>query len=355
MRTTAVLMLALAAPSAAGQPAESMRRAVSATVRIVAGAFDADGQFAGQTWGSGVIISAEGLVLTNHHVVFGEDGRRQPQVWAGLVDPDRQFVPPNRAVPLQVVRTDPARDLVLARLPRREGGGYPHLRLGETSSIYYGSRLHIIGFPSVGGPTTTVTEASVLGMDEGEGWIKVDGGLMRGVSGGAAVDERGDLIGIPTRVVADQQVPFFGDQDVPMGSMMMGAVGFVRSIDEVRAFLGASVNSPTPVPAIAFPAPAGTIAVRGAVTDKASGKAIPGAVVGFLRPGSSPAPGEIRGEDLVAFAKADFEGRFALNRKVREGRYVVKVVHPQYRSLVQSVDVTRDQSVFDVTLAREGQ
>lgn len=353
MRNAAVLILALAAPVAAAQPAEAVRRAVPATVRIVAGAFDADGQFAGQSWGSGVIVSPEGLVLTNHHVVFGDDGRRQPQVWAGLVDPGQAFVPPNRALPLQIVRTDAARDLVLARLPRREGG-YPHLRLGDASTLYYGSRLHIVGFPSAGGPTTTVTEASVLGMDEGEGWIKVDGGLMRGVSGGAAVDERGELVGIPTRVVADQAVPFFGDQDVPMGSVVMGAVGFVRSVDEVRAFLANTPAPSAPAPEFSLPSVPGTISVRGGIKDEATGKVIPGAVVGFLRPGASPAAGDIRREDLVAYAKADFQGRFVLNRKVREGRYKVKIVHPQYRSLVKDIEVTREHFDFDVTLVREG-
>ena len=350
--TLAALALAAGPASARADDAGPVRRAVSATVRILTGSFGPEGQFRGQTSGSGVIISADGRVLTNHHVVFPEGGKQPfPQVWAGLVDDKLGFAPPSRAVRLKFLAADPALDLALLEIQTKageKGGPYPFLPMGSTAELFYGSRLRVVGFPAAGGPTTTVVETTVLGIDEEAGWIKVDGGIMRGVSGGAALSEKGELVGVPTQVQADQEVPFLGDGNVPMGTIVLGTVGYVRSIEAVRTFLHRVADGPLPDPG-AQP----LLRVKGLVTDKDSKKPISGAVIGLLTPQASGGSGEIDAGDLLAYGRSGADGSFVANRVCRPGSYLVKVVHPQYKTLVRRVTVDAKNTDFEVTLLKE--
>jgi hypothetical protein len=67
-----------------------------------------------------------------------------------------------------------------------------------------GDSLVIGGFPGVGGDTLTVTTGTVAGFELGDLLIKVDAAIFHGNSGGAALDSRGRLIGIPTSIAADE-------------------------------------------------------------------------------------------------------------------------------------------------------
>jgi serine protease Do len=350
--TLAVLALAAVPASARADDTTAVRRAVAATVRILTGSFGPEGQFRGQTAGSGVIISPDGLALTNHHVVFPEGGNKPfPQIWAGLVDERLGFAPPSRAVRLKFLAADPTLDLALLEIQAkdgRKGGPYPFLPMGSTAELFYGSRLRIVGFPGAGGPTTTVVETTVLGMDEEAGWIKVDGGIMRGVSGGAALNERGELVGVPTQVQADQEVPFLGDGNVPMGTVVLGTVGYVRSVEAARGFLRRSADGTVPGPE-AQP----LLKVKGVVIDKESKKPVQGAVIGLLTPQASAGAGDIDAGDLLAYSRSGADGGFVANRGCRPGSYLVKVVHPQYKTLVRRVSVDANNTDFEVTLQKE--
>ena len=343
--------LACGAGAARGQEErasqEGLRRAVLATVRIITGEASA-GEFVGQATGSGVIIDPKGLVVTNHHVVFRPDGAPYQQAWAGLVDPHNQRQAPNRAVRLKVVADDAKSDLtVLQIVGDASRGPYPFLRFGSSDVLSYGSTVSLVGFPVSGGTTTTVTRAGVVGMDERDGWIKVDGGMMHGVSGGAAVDERGDLVGIPTMVQADQQVPFFGDDEMPQGSLTLGSVGFVRSVEALRRLLyGNSVVQP---PA---PAPAG-LSVTGNVVEKGTGRPVAGATIGVLVQNAAGPETYISRRELLAYARSDSGGAFALNRLLRPGTYLIKVVRPGYKTLITELTVDARNTEFDVEVVRE--
>lgn len=188
--------------------ADAVQQAVLATVHILTGAMDAaSGEFEGKGSGSGVIISPEGLVLTARHVVFQKNVPAR-EVWAGLVDGRNPRLPPTRVKRMKIVAEDAALDLALLRIESKRGGEsaerFPFLRLATSDDLVFGSPLSVVGFPAAGGATTTVTSVNVVGFDARQGWIKVEGSVMQGASGGAAVNERGELVGIASQVAADR-------------------------------------------------------------------------------------------------------------------------------------------------------
>jgi S1-C subfamily serine protease len=253
-------------------------------------------------------------------------------------------------VRLKVVADDAKSDLtVLQIVGEASRGPYPYLRFGSSDALTYGSIVSLVGFPIAGSATTTVTRAGVVGMDERDGWIKVDGGMMHGVSGGAAVDERGDLIGIPTMVQADHHVPFFGDDDMPQGSLTLGTVGFVRSVEALRRFLSANAATQPLVPA---PPQAG-LSVSGTVVEKGTGRPVAGATIGLLVKNAAEPQTYISRVELLAYARSGSGGAFALNRLMSPGTYLIKVVHPDFKTLISELTVNPGNTEFDVEVVRE--
>ena len=139
--------------------------------------------------GSGVIVSDNGYILTNHHVVESVD-----QIEVALADA--------RKVPARVVGTDPDTDLAvlkidLPRLPTITFGNPEHVRVGDV--------VLAIGNPFGVGQTVTLGIVSALGRTQlgittFESFIQTDATIQPGNSGGALVDANGNLIGINTAI-----------------------------------------------------------------------------------------------------------------------------------------------------------
>src|SRR5207244_9550044 len=105
---------------------------------------------------------------------------------------------------------------------------FPSIEIGDSRKIKLLEDLFIIGFPEKGGSTVTVNRGVVEGRDLLGNWIKTDARVIHGNSGGAAVTSDGKLVGIPTKVVADEQ-PIDKDGDgFPDDYRRYGAVGFLR-------------------------------------------------------------------------------------------------------------------------------
>jgi putative serine protease PepD len=114
---------------------------------------------------------------------------------------------------------------------------FPTLPMGDSDTVSIGDELVVIGFPGlpapgtqaqVGGATVTLTRGTVSGFLEDEagrlrGWIKTDAEINPGNSGGMAINERGELIGIPTIVVSGREVT--------------GKIGVIRPINLARPLI----------------------------------------------------------------------------------------------------------------------
>ena len=139
--------------------------------------------------GSGVIVSPEGILLTNNHVV--ED--------AGEIDVQ---LSDGREVRAEVVGTDPETDLAVLRIPLAR---LPAITLGRTQDLHVGDPLLAIGNPFNVGQTVTAGIVSALGrnglgLSTFESFIQTDAAINPGNSGGALVNAQGHLVGINTAI-----------------------------------------------------------------------------------------------------------------------------------------------------------
>jgi Do/DeqQ family serine protease len=148
--------------------------------------------------GSGVIVSPDGLVLTNGHVVTGESGRislRQlPAVSVALAD--------KRELQAAIVGVDPATDLALLKI---DAGRLPTIPWGDSSRLRVAEWVLAIGNPFQLNQTVTLGIISALGRTNVgiatyEDFIQTDAAINPGNSGGALVNARGELIGINTAI-----------------------------------------------------------------------------------------------------------------------------------------------------------
>lgn len=172
-------------------------------------------------WGSGTIIDPNGYILTNHHVTDVSDlidqVKDRPDVkilegkMAVFITTDTDN-PPTPTYVADVVADAPELDLAVVKITEDLSGhdvsneelGLPFLPLGDSSKLKLGQKVNIFGYPAIGGETITYTSGDISGFTfeagvEGRAWIKTSATISGGNSGGTAVDEQGNLIGVPTR------------------------------------------------------------------------------------------------------------------------------------------------------------
>ena len=153
--------------------------------------FQAPREHAEKALGSGVIVSPEGYILTNNHVVDGATS-----VVVTLHD-KRQFK-------AHVIGTDARTDIAVIKI---DGSDFPSLTLGDSSKVEVGDVVLAIGNPYGVGQTVTggivsATGRSGLGIEQVEDFIQTDAAINPGNSGGALVDDEGHLVGINTAILA---------------------------------------------------------------------------------------------------------------------------------------------------------
>ena len=143
--------------------------------------------------GSGVLVSPEGYVLTNHHVISDAD-----EIDIALSD--------GRKVKAQVIGSDPETDIAVLKIEAKQ---LPTpITLGKVESVHVGDVVLAIGNPFGVGQTVTSGIVSALGRDHVgintfENFIQTDAAINPGNSGGALIDTRGNLIGINTAIYSN--------------------------------------------------------------------------------------------------------------------------------------------------------
>jgi len=144
-----------------------------------------------QSLGSGVLVSADGLVLTNDHVIHGAIDIKV------LLSDKREFK-------ARVLGSDPMTDIAVLKIEAKNH--LPALPLGNSDSVQVGDFVLAIGNPFGVGQTVTMgivgaTGRGGLGIQDYEDFIQTDAAINPGNSGGALIDARGHLIGINTAII----------------------------------------------------------------------------------------------------------------------------------------------------------
>jgi serine protease Do len=148
--------------------------------------------------GSGVIVSPDGYVVTNNHVVVPEPGGTRPQVSVILAD--------KRELPAKIVGLDPQTDLAVLKIDARN---LPTIPWGDSAHLKVAEWVLAIGNPfGVFSQTVTLgivsaTGRTVEGLDAYEDFIQTDAAINRGNSGGALINSRGELVGINTAIYSE--------------------------------------------------------------------------------------------------------------------------------------------------------
>ncbi len=185
--------------------------------------------------GSGVIVDADGYILTNNHVIKDAD-----QIKIKLAD-KREFNG-------RVIGTDPKTDLAVVKINATH---LPFLKWGDSDKLEVGDTVLAVGNPY--GLNQTVTSGIVsatgranVGIADYEDFIQTDAPINPGNSGGALVNVRGELVGINTAIFSTSG----GYQGIGFaipGSMAKVVMrGLIRNGKIVRGWLGVSIQAVTP-------------------------------------------------------------------------------------------------------------
>ncbi|RFC42450.1 MAG: serine protease Do/serine protease DegQ [Verrucomicrobia bacterium] len=206
--------------------------------------------------GSGVIISPDGYILTNNHVVEGAD-----ELKVGLAD-DREFI-------AKVIGTDPKTDVAVIKI---EAENLPILTLADSDKLRVGDVVFAVGNPLGVGQTVTSGIVSAkgrnqLGLLEGgyESFIQTDAAINMGNSGGALVDAKGRLVGINSAIISNTRGSIGLGFAIPINLASSVLQSLIATGTVSRGFLGVSAQTVIADDAAALGLPAGT---RGAmITD----------------------------------------------------------------------------------------
>jgi len=185
--------------------------------------------------GSGVIVSPDGYIMTNNHVVEGADELT-------VVLPDK------RRFKAKIVGTDPRSDLALVKI---DATGLPTLAWGDSSKLRVGEIVLAIGTPF--GLTQTVTMGIVsavgranMGIVDYEDFIQTDAAINPGNSGGALVNLKGELVGIPSAIFS-QTGGYMGIGFAIPSNMAKSVMTSLQKHGRVvRGWIGVSVQELTP-------------------------------------------------------------------------------------------------------------
>ena len=190
--------------------------------------------------GSGVIVSPDGYILTNNHVVEGAE-----KIEVELAD--------RRRLTAKTIGTDPRSDLAVIKI---EGSGFPTLPIGDSNKAEVGDLVLAIGNPLGVGQTVTMGIISAKGRTTTrsgdptsapyEDFLQTDASINRGNSGGALVNLRGELIGIPSQIYSSTGGSIGIGFAIPANQARSVMDQLIKGGKVRRGKLGVTVASVTP-------------------------------------------------------------------------------------------------------------
>lgn len=265
--------------------------------------------------GSGVIVSPEGFILTNNHVI-----ESAAQIEVALAD--------GRKVPGKLVGTDPETDLAVLKVDLRD---LPAITLGKLDNAKVGDVVLAIGNPFGVGQTVTMGIVSALGrnhlgINTFENFIQTDAAINPGNSGGALVNTDGHLLGINTAIYSRSGGSLGIGFAIPVTTVKTVMEAIIRNGQVVRGWIGVEPQDITPELAESFGLrkSSGTIiagVLKGGPADKAGVR--PGDIL--LAVGENPVTDTVSMLNLVAQLRPGETVRLTVLRRAEEASLPVVV------------------------------
>jgi serine protease DegQ len=232
--------------------------------------------------GSGVIVSTDGIILTNNHVVEGAD-----EIEVILNDSRRTIA--------KVIGTDPDSDLAILKITLDK---LPAIVLGNSDSLQVGDQVLAVGNPFGVGQTVTSGIVSALGRNQlgintFENFIQTDAAINPGNSGGALVDVNGNLQGINTAIYSRSGGSLGIGFAIPVSTAKQVMEGIVKDGVVTRGWIGVEPQDLSPELAVTF----------GIKNSSKSGEALQGVIItGVLQGAPAAKAGIVPGDIIVSIA-----------------------------------------------------
>lgn len=215
--------------SASSTPGQDAYRAV---VKIKTYVLGKDFSLVEVAEGSGIIISSDGLVLTNHHVIsyeneFGEDEKKVGLQVCLTTDISKE---PNCYYGAKLISKDKTLDLALIKIQPlvnitdvpglHDGTAFNSLELSSSDTTSINDEITALGYPGIGEGTITITKGVISGKTEkyNKQWLKTDAVTSFGNSGGAAINKDGRVVGITSAAHSD----------------LAGSLGYIISVSSIN-------------------------------------------------------------------------------------------------------------------------
>ncbi|MDX2237369.1 MAG: Do family serine endopeptidase [Hyphomonadaceae bacterium] len=276
-----------------------------------------DGAPQATSLGSGFVVSADGVVVTNYHVIEGAE------TIAVIFQSGEQ-------APARILGVDRATDLAVLRVDL--GRPLPFAALGDSDAARVGDLVLAIGNPfGLGGTVTSgIISARNRNIDAGryDDFIQTDASINRGNSGGPLFNMRGEVIGVNTAIVSPTGASVGVGFAIPSAQISQVIRHIVAYGEVRRGWLGVRLASVTP-----------EIAQRNALPQQG------GAVITRITPDSPAARAGLRAGDVVV--------RFA-GRAIADGRSLTRMVAEAEVGGAAPIDIVREgrRMTMAVTIAR---
>lgn len=272
----------------AGNKGFNLQKISKSTIKL----YTLDDNFNVIAMGSGTIVNKDGYILTNFHCV-GENGslyNSEGYVAIAITDDVKTNIQPQylaqyrsgvEYLDLAVVKI--VTDLNWNSVSARDLNLSP-VTISDSDIVELGDIINILGYPGVGGETITFTAGHVSGFIDEDGdseidWIKTDAVVNHGNSGGTAINNKGEMIGVPTAKIvgADNDIMFY-----------LKPINQALPVLEDAIAQGDDPNLPvpqTPGPGVEPPVYETVIAISGRIVDSYTIKPIRGAAFVLLQEG----------------------------------------------------------------------
>ena len=185
--------------------------------------------------GSGVIISNDGYIVTNNHVVEDSD-----EITVTMLDSSKEYK-------AKIIGTDPKTDLAIIEI---EGGNFEAITFADSSKLLEGDVVFAIGNPfGVGGSVSHGIISGLnkdnIGLNQYEDFIQTDASINPGNSGGALVDSRGALVGINSAILSRSGGNNGIGFAIPSNMVKDIAQKLIKDGKITRGFIGVSIGTLT--------------------------------------------------------------------------------------------------------------